>query len=67
MAILAKSNGWLIAGNVISENETSWIFKAIDEKTKKLVAKNDPKKKIFTSENAATEAEKWQKQIRGKK
>lgn len=65
MAILAKTNGWLISGEIISESEHSWVFKAIDEKRGKVVAKNDPKQKIFNSSSAVKDAEKWQKKNRG--
>lgn len=64
MAIHAKTNGWLIGGKVITENATSWTFHAMDEKSPKLIAKNDPKNKVFNSENAVDEAMKWQKEAR---
>lgn len=64
MAIHAKTNGWLIGGKIITESATSWIFHATDEKRPKLIAKNDPKNKVFNSENAVDEAMKWQKEAR---
>ena len=64
MAIHAKTNGWLIGGKIVSENATSWVFHARDEKHPKLIAKNDPKNKVFNSENAVDEAMKWQKAAR---
>ena len=63
MAIHAKANGWLIAGEVIEETESSWIFKAVDEKRKKVIAKNDPKNQVFDGKNAVEKAEKWQKKL----
>ena len=64
MAILAKNNGWLISGEVIRESAFSWIFKAVDEKTEKIVAKNDPSKKVFEGENCVDEAMNWQRIIK---
>lgn len=67
MAIHAKSNGWLIGGKIISESKTSWIFHAMDEKRSKVIAKNDPKNKVFDGENAIENAEKWQRELRESK
>ena len=67
MAIHAKANGWLIVGEVIEETESSWIFKAIDEKRKKVIAKNDPKNQVFDGKNEVEKAEKWQKKLRENK
>lgn len=67
MAIHAKSNGWLIMGTIIEESESSWIFHAVDEKRRKVIAKNDPKNQVFDGENAVSEAEKWQRSVRSKK
>lgn len=67
MAIHAKANGWLIAGKIIEETEFSWIFHAVDEKNKKVIAKNDPINQVFDGDNAVERAEKWQKELRNKK
>jgi len=67
MAIHAKANGWLIVGEIIEETEFSWIFKAMDEKRKKVIAKNDPKNQVFDGKNAVEKAEKWQDSLRNKK
>lgn len=64
MAIHAKVNGWLIGGKLISQNETSWIFHATDEKRQKLIAKNDPLNKVFDGESALDDAFFWQKSQR---
>lgn len=56
MAIHAKANGWLIVGEIIEETEFSWIFKAMDEKRKKVIAKNDPKNQVFDGKNAVDKA-----------
>lgn len=64
MAIHAKSNGWLIAGKVISESKTSWIFQATDEKRPKVIAKNAPKNIVFDGETALDDALSWQDSLR---
>ncbi|EPN1567029.1 hypothetical protein ACTVZ8_001007 [Cronobacter sakazakii] len=64
MAIHAKSNGWLISGNVIKESETSWVFQAIDEKRPKVIAKNDPNNQVFEGEDAVAAASAWQNETR---
>lgn len=60
MAIHAKSNGLLIAGKIISESESSWIFHAVDEKRPKVIAKNDTKNIVFDGETALDDALSWQ-------
>ena len=60
MAIHAKSNGWLIAGNILKETDSSWIFKAIDEKRPKVIAKNDTKNIVFDGDTALDDALSWQ-------
>ncbi|EOC0210456.1 hypothetical protein ACI0YR_003943 [Cronobacter dublinensis] len=64
MAIHAKSNGWLISGNVLKESDTSWVFQAMDEKRPKVIAKNDPNNQVFDGEEAVAEASAWQGKIR---
>ncbi|EJK9926556.1 hypothetical protein ACVS9Y_001368 [Cronobacter sakazakii] len=64
MAIHAKSNGWLISGNVLKESDTSWVFKAVDEKRPKVIAKNDPNNQVFVGEDAVAAASSWQKETR---
>ncbi|ELY4332877.1 hypothetical protein SMZ18_000779 [Cronobacter dublinensis] len=64
MAIHAKSNGWLISGNVLKESDTSWVFQAMDEKRPKVIAKNDPNNQVFDGEDAVAEASAWQDKTR---
>lgn len=64
MAIHAKVNGLLIAVKLIEETDKHWIIQAIDEKTKKAIAKDDPKNKVFDSINSVDEAMAWQKEAR---
>lgn len=67
MAIHAKTNGWLIGGKIISQNETSWIFHATDEKRQKVIAKNDPGNQVFDGESALDDALNWQEVNRPKR
>lgn len=64
MAIHARSNGWLISGNVLKESETSWVFQAMDEKRPKVIAKNDPNNQVFDGEDAVHAAHEWQNKTR---
>ncbi|ELY6206693.1 hypothetical protein SNQ34_000611 [Cronobacter sakazakii] len=64
MAIHAKSNGWLISGNVLKESDTGWIFQAVDEKRPKVIAKNDPNNQVFVGEDAVAAASAWQNETR---
>lgn len=59
MAIHAKKSGLMIAGKVIEETDSFWIFKAIDEKNLKLIKKSDTKNRVFDGENAVKDAMKW--------
>lgn len=64
MAIHAKANGWLIAGRIIDEKTSSWIFHATDEKRPKVIAKNDPNNRVFDGETALDDALAWQGKTR---
>lgn len=59
MAIHAKKSGLIIAGRVIEETDSFWIFKAIDEKNPKCIKKSDAKNRVFDGENAVDDAIKW--------
>lgn len=52
MAIHAKKSGLMIAGRVIKETDSFWIFKAIDEKNPKRIKKSGAKSRVFDGENA---------------
>ncbi|MBS6034002.1 MAG: hypothetical protein KIB40_12790 [Pantoea sp.] len=64
MAIHAKASGWLIGGRIINETPTSWTFHAMDEKRPKVIAKNDPKNKVFDGDSALDDAQAWQEETR---
>lgn len=49
----------MIAGMVIEETDSFWIFKAIDEKNPKRIKKSDAKNRVFDGENAVKDAMKW--------
>ena len=59
MAIHAKKSGLMIAGRVIEETDSFWIFRAIDEKNPKRIKKSDAKNRVFDGENAVDDAMKW--------
>lgn len=59
MAIHAKKSGLMIAGRVIEETDSFWIFKAIDEKNPKHIKKSDAKNRVFDGDNAVRDAMKW--------
>lgn len=49
MAILAKKNGWLIAGTVVREDSTHIFFRPMDKDIVEAISKKDKKQKIFDS------------------
>lgn len=59
MAIHAKKSGLMIAGRVIEETDSFWVFKAVDEKNTKRIKKSDSKNRVFDGENAVKDAMKW--------
>ena len=59
MAIHANKSGLMIAGTVIEETDSFWIFKAIDEKKQKRIKKSDAKNRVFDGQNAVDDAMKW--------
>lgn len=52
MAIHARRTGLLIAGVLLSETDTYWIFQARDNKYETKVPKGDSKGAIFDGDNA---------------
>lgn len=54
--ILARKNGWMIAGSIISENKIACCFKPVDSKVNILVMKKSDSEKLF---DGVPEAEKW--------
>lgn len=58
MAIHAKKSGLMVAGRVVDETDSYWIFKAIDEKNPKCIKKSDVKNRVFDGENAVNDAMK---------
>lgn len=67
MAIHAKSNGLLIGGKILEENEKGWLFQALDNKRPNFVGKGDKRNKVFDGPNAVDEAIKWQEESIKKK
>ena len=59
MAIHAKKSGLMIAGKVIEETDTFWIFHATDERRPKYIQKSDAKNHVFDGEHAVENAMKW--------
>lgn len=59
MAIHAKKSGLMVAGRVVDETDSHWIFKAIDEKNPKRIKKSDAKNRVSDGKNAVDDAMKW--------
>lgn len=52
--ILATDTGWLIAVHVIRETATAHLVEYVDDPSKqRRIAKNDPRKKLFDTTDAA--------------
>ena len=64
MATHAKTTGLLIAGRVVDETESRWIFQAIDNKRPTVINKTDTKNQVFVGVNAVEDAIKWQEKSR---
>lgn len=64
MAIHAKTTGLLIAGRVVDETESRWIFQAIDNKRPSVINKSDSKNQVFDGDNAVEDAIEWQENSR---
>ena len=47
MTILAKTNGWLIVGDVIDESDTAFYFKPRDSKNIEQIKKDSKTNKLF--------------------
>lgn len=50
MSILAKANGWMIAGKIIGDIDDTIFFQPVDSKAAEMVSKTSKTEKIF--ENA---------------
>ena len=53
MSVLAKVNGWMIAGKVIGEIDNTIFFQPIDSKFSEMIDKTSTTEKIFESGFAA--------------
>ena len=62
MTILAKTNGWLIAGKVVDESETAKYFKQMDSNNIQQIMNNDENKKLFENIDDALD---WQDEKNG--
>ena len=49
MSILAKKNGWMIAGKVSGEDNNNIFFQPTDSKASEIVSKTSKTEKIFES------------------
>lgn len=62
MTILAKTNGWLIAGKVVNESETAKYFQPMDSKHLQQIMNNDENQKLFENIDDALD---WQDEKNG--
>ncbi len=57
MAILAKTNGWLIAGKIVDESEIAKYFQSLDSKHIQQIMNDDETQKLFENLDDALD---WQ-------
>lgn len=57
MAILAKTNGWLIAGEIVYESEIAKYFQSLDSKHIQQIMNDDETQKLFENLDDALD---WQ-------
>lgn len=65
MAIHAKRSGLMVGGQVISETDDYWVFKASDNKRSQKVSKFDTSATIFDGDYELEEVEEWIRKARG--
>lgn len=64
MAIHAKRSGMMIAGKIIAENASVWIFQAMDNKHPTVISKSGVNGFVFDGDTAVYDAAKWTEEQR---